>query len=321
MFSAAGDARRPATARPRLPRPGAADVRAAVCGVLAIVVLAALVYIAVRWTRSAGLVAALWPACGLAFALWYAAPQKRGLDPLIAAALACAYAAGNLLAGNTLAQTGVFVAGNMTEVTFAVWAARTLAPEGLRVGTLNGFCKLVLTAAVAPIPSATLVSALFSLSGPADLAAMFGTWWFGHALGFITVGALALSLNSDFIDDLAEPVRQLELAGLLALLAALGGWVFLAGPATSPFLVTPMLLLAVWRFRMPGAAISTLVFAFLAILGVVYETGPLQHLPGLDRADKVKLVQMILLVGCVPMFAVATLLDDRDRLREAAGRA
>ena len=161
---------------------------AAALGVIALVVLAVL------FARSAGLIAALWGAGGLAVGVWLRRDRGRTWDLCFAALLTMAIAVAEILVGNGFEQTVLFTAANMLEIVLAVGLARRFG-DGLNLTTINGVMRFLATAVLlAPLPSAVLAAAGLGVLQGANVATTFLTWWLGHALSIAGVGGLILGL-------------------------------------------------------------------------------------------------------------------------------
>jgi integral membrane sensor domain MASE1 len=179
-----------------------------------------LVVVCIQFARTAGLVAALWGAGGLAVAVWLRNARGPSYDLCFAGLLATGIVAGELLAGNSYLLSALFTVINMMEIAAAVLLARRFAPT-LNLATVDGACRFLLSAAViAPIPAAAAAAGALYLIEGADPLYSFQTWWFGHALGIAVLGAFGLSLTRRHLVMLRNPVKAAEAAVLLALLTA-----------------------------------------------------------------------------------------------------
>ncbi|NJC41595.1 signal transduction histidine kinase [Brevundimonas alba] len=276
-----------------------------------------LVVLCIQFARTAGLVAALWGAGGLAVAVWLRNARGPSYDLCFAGLLATGIVAGELLAGNSYALSALFTVINMVEIVTAVLLARRFAPT-LNLATVDGACRFLLNAAViAPIPAALAAAgALYWLEG-ADPLYSFQTWWFGHALGIAVIGAFGLSLTRRHVIMLRNPVRAAEAAVLLALLVAVCVGVFFQSKVQIGFVVVPILILFAARFRVLGVSTALVLVAITAVGGAMMGRGPfISAGPGL--ADQALLAQLMVLLGCMPILLVASLLEERDRLSDRA---
>ena len=288
---------------------------AAVLG-LVVASLTGLVYLAIMATRGPGAIALLWSAGSVA--LVYAGQadgQRRGWR--IGAALA-AFAAGNLLAGNSLPRSAIFTAANGAELLVGLALIRRLNWACHEVHELRGLARFVFGVAVpAPIAGGLIAAVgMYVLSG-APPYLTFERFYLSHVLGLCVVAPFLLSVSR----DLGEQLRR-RAPEALVLLAGVAVTVFLAfgTSRTLGFIVYPVLLLAAVRFRVAGAATAVLMVAAVS-MAVLLHNGA-----GLDAGalhDKLRTLQLYLLLGCIPTPFVAAVLNERDRLatEAAQGRA
>ncbi|HYC98560.1 ATP-binding protein [Brevundimonas sp.] len=276
-----------------------------------------LVVLCIHFARTAGLVAALWGAGGLAVAVWLRNARGPSYDLCFGGLLATGIAAGELLAGNSYTLSAMFTVINMIEIGGAVWLARRFAPT-LNLATVEGACRFLLSAAViAPIPAAAITAgALYMING-ADVLHSFQTWWFGHALGIAVIGSFGLSLTRRHLVMLRNPFRAAEAVALLALLAVVCAGVFFQSQVQAGFVVVPMLILFAARFRVLGVAAALVIVAITAVGGAMMGRGPFIT-AGPALADQALLAQLMVLLGCMPILLVASLLEERDRLSDRA---
>jgi PAS domain S-box-containing protein len=134
-------------------------------------------------------------------------------------------------------------------------------------------------------------------------------WWFGDTVGDLVVAPLLLVL---FTARGVWPSRAQLLEGI-ALLAAIAG-VFLAGGWRYPYLIFPLLLWAVLRFRQVGAAASSFLVGALGTWGAVAGTIPL----GADTAtERVQIIQALFGVVAVSLLVMGATLAEREEGRTA----
>lgn len=277
-----------------------------------------LVVAAIHFARSAGLVAALWGAGGVALAVWLRNARGRAYDLCFGGVLALGIAAGELLAGNTYAQTALFTVANMVEIVTALVLVRRFAPT-LNLNSVDGACRFLLAAAVVgPIPAALLGAVgLQALTGNVDLLDSFQTWWFGHALGIAVIASFGVSLSKRHLLLLRSPWRVAEGLGLIALLSVVCAFVFFHTRIQFAFVVIPLLILMAARFRVAGVSTGLIIVAVTAVGGTMVGRGPFTS-AGPDLADQALLAQLMVLLGCMPILLVASLLEERDRLSDRA---
>ncbi len=281
--------------------------------IVAALLVAVLTVLALTTSRSAGLVAALWAPAGLAVAAWLRGGRSARYDWAFGGLLAAGFAAGNLLAGNTVLLTAMFTVANMIDVIAAVALVRRFAPR-LDFNDARSTARfLVLAGGVAPLPAALFTAACLSASG-ASFGATFETWWFGHALSIAIIAPFILSLRRQTLSALRDPFRVVECVLLLGATAACALMVFTQQSAPLPFLLTPLMILVAARLRVAGASAAILIVAVIAILATMFGHGPMQLAVDATPAGRVALAQLFLLMGCLPALLVAALLQERDTL-------
>lgn len=286
---------------------------------VAAMLVCVLAVVSIETSRSAGLVAALWLSGGIAVAGWMLGPRSLSFDVAYGFFVAAAFAIANILVGNTIPQVAMFTFANMVEVVAAVVLIRALVPR-LRFDTLIESTRFLLTAPVlAPLPAAMLVAATLSTTTGGDFRSMFETWWFGHAVGFAVAIPFGVTMARLDLKAALKPERIAEAALVLGGLAGVAVMVFVQDTKPVSFLITPLMLLAALRLRIPGAAAAVLIVAVIAIIGTMNGGGPMDVMSA-STDEKVRLAQLYVLFGCLPALLVASVLDERDQLAEAARR-
>jgi PAS domain S-box-containing protein len=179
---------------------------------------------------------------------------------------------------------------------------------------------ILLGAVVSTAVSATIgVTALWIADElPGSYGFSWFLWWTGDAMGDLLVAPFLLVLLTAPLLTIVPPSRRVEAAALLALLAGLSAFVFVAGYWRYPHLLFPLYIWATLRFRQVGAVTSTIVVAAIAIAGAVTGNTPLSD------ADPTEVV--LTLEGLLAGIAISVLIlgavlaeraDAEDRLAEA----
>ena len=281
----------------------------------------ALVIAAIVFARTAGLVAALWGAGGLAVAVWLRTSRDRAYDLCFGGLLTVGILAGEFLAGNGPTLSVMFTLANMLEIVTAVVLVRRFAPT-LNLSTVEGACRFLLAGPVAaPIPAALFASAWLAGVEGGDFLSSFQTWWFGHALGLAVFGAFGVSMTTEHLRGWLRPWRAAEVVVLMALVTAVSIGVFVMIRTPMAFAIVPMMILVAARLRAPGAAAALVIVTLTAVGGAMMGMGPFADHAG-DVADRALLAQTSVILGCLPIFLIAALLEERDELarRAALGR-
>jgi signal transduction histidine kinase len=286
------------------------------------VILAVLVVLAVATTRSAGLVAALWAAGGVAVTAWLRAGKGKAYDAAYAALITTGFAGGNLLAGNPPDLAFMFTIANMVEVVLAVVLIRRFLPD-LNIATVPGAAKfLMLAAVIPPLPAAIFASGMLYLMTGQDFISTVQTWWFGHALGIAVFGPFGLAVTKRHFARLARPANVVEAILLLGGLAGLVTVLFTQETVPVSFIIVPMLLVIAVRIRIVGVTAAILITAMIAIGLTLHGQGPMNLVPSFDLTERVMLAQLFTATTGLPMLLVAAMLEERDLFaaRAAAGQ-
>lgn len=284
------------------------------------IAVTAMVVISISFARSAGLVAPLWGAGGLAVVLWLRTSRGKMYDFSVGGLLAVGMAVGNLLVGNSTAMTIIFTLANMLEVVLAVALVRRFAP-GLSLSTVGGATRFLVCSALAPIPSALIVSGVLWETGGTDPFLSAQTWWFGHALSIAVIGSFGLALTRSAAERLKKPAVALEAVLLLGGLTVAAYFLFIHLDGHLALLVLPLLLLIAVRIRTVGLTAALLIVTVLMVGGSV--KGGTALVAGLGLSERALIAQLLVMLGYMPLVLVAALLEERDGLARAArlGRA
>ena len=272
---------------------------------------------AINYARSAGLVAALWGAGGLAVAVWLRTSRDRAYDLCFGGVLTVGILAGEILAGNPPVTSVMFTVANMLEIVGAVVLVRRFAPT-LNLSSVDGAVRFLLAGAVlAPIPAAIFASVWLTVTAGADPMTSFQTWWFGHALGLAVFGAFGVALTGPHLKALARPWRAVEAAVLTGLVVAAASAVFLMIRSPMELAIIPVMILVAARLRVIGTAAALVIVTVTAVGGAMAGLGPFAG-PNIELADRTLLAQTMVFLGCLPIFLIAALLEERDALAERA---
>ena len=302
-----------ATPRPAAPASGFGQPFAPVFTAMAVMVL---VVLALTFSRSVDMVAALWGAGGLAVAVWLRTSRGPLYDLCFGGLVALGVAAGNLLAGNSTEATAMFTVANMLDIYVAVVLARRFAPT-LNLASVQGACRFLISAAIiAPLPAAAFVGGMLWWMNGADFLDVAQTWWFGHALSIAVVSSFGLAVTRRDLARLATPARAAEAVVLLGLLTAVCVAVMVVQKLPIGFVTLPILLIIAVRLRMLGVTAGLVIVTILAVGGAMAGKGP--YAMAFQGADRAMMAQLLVLFGYMPMMLVAALLEERDRLSERA---
>lgn len=283
--------------------------------VLTGVAVAILVAMAIAYTRSAGLVAGLWGASGVAVAVWLRTSRGRTSDLIFAGVMTVSILIGEIIAGNNPPLALAFTITNMIEIVGAVMLARRFSPT-LNLSSLNGAVSFLIFAAVlAPIPAALCSVLILSQIGQTEIVWQgFQTWWLGHTLGIAVLGSLGMSLTPAMFARLLKPRKLIEAVVLIGLVPVFY-YVAFTGDVPMGFVLLPLLLGIAVRLGVAGTAFTLVVMSVLLVGSAMIGNGP--YVQG-DLTHQVLMAQMLVLIGYMPVLLVASLLEERDLLAERA---
>ena len=269
----------------------------------------------------------VWPPNSILTATLLLSPRRRWWLYLLAAFPA--HLAGELPADWPIPLVLVLFATNCSEALLAAVCVRWFTEVPARLDTLRRMVAFIAGAAlVAPFLSSFLDAAAVDVLHGEPYWLVWRTRFFSNVLTELTVVPAILTVASAAPGWLrrASPRRRVE-AGLLA--ASLLAVAFVSfgakdGPpavhlssSQSPLaFLLPFLLWASVRFGPPGASLSLLTTALIAIWAGTQGRGPFTRLPA---AESVFALQIFLTVVAIPLMCLAALIEERRRVEEALG--
>jgi PAS domain S-box-containing protein len=176
----------------------------------------------------------------------------------------------------------------------------------------------VLGAAVAAAVSATVGVSALRLAGLVpghEVASSWTLWWFGDAVGVLTVAPVLLALLRPLRRP--HPARLLEAAALAVALPLVTG-LSLVAHVIAPLLVFPVLVWASMRFRQLGASLACLLVAAVAAGATATGRGPFAA-PSL--VEGLLLTQGFVAAAVATALLLAALTLERERISRALRRA
>jgi signal transduction histidine kinase len=236
----------------------------------------------------------MWPAIALAA---FAVNLPLGPSPLGAALIA---------SGNTLAP---------------LVSSELLRRAGFRrqLDRMRDAVEIVVLGALLGMTiSATIGSAVLTLSGSvpmSNFASTWAVWWAGDAMGVLLVAPFLLSLVRR---PTPRPLGWWGSAELTALLAGVGvvTYFLFENQYRLEYLVLPLIAVAAWRFRLAGAAPAALIASVIAVWAAVNGSGPFASETLLE---KMVTLQAFNVSVSLASFLLASFVDARQQ-REEIGR-
>jgi PAS domain S-box-containing protein len=284
----------------RFSRPGQAAAFAAVVGLYV-----GAAKLGIELSVAHGVITPVWAPTGIALAAVIL------FGPRFAAAVAIGALIANATSGASLGEAIFISVGNTLE---ALVGRELLVRAGFRpsLDRVRDVLALVfLAACVSPTVAATNGVTTLLVGGDVS-GSSYGSewvlWWAGDAIGNLIVAPLILVWATV---PRRRPTRAevVEALVVLALLAGVSSFVFLAGYWRYPHLLFPLLIWVVLRFGQRGAVTASFVVCGIAVAGAVAGQTPL----GSDSATEVVQILEALLAGiAVAMLLLGAVLAERD---------
>ncbi len=223
----------------------------------------------------------------------------------------------NLVSGAGAPVAAAIAVGNTLE---AVAGAALLRRFGFssRLARIRDVLAFVLLAAAASAAiAATNGATVLKIAG--QLHGSYGSswvlWWFGDGAGILMVAPfLLVGINYLRARRLPRPARLVEAAAVLAALVGVSAIVFVAGGWRYPYLIFPVLVFAVLRFRLLGAAAGTLIVGAFGTLGTAHGTVPIT---AANATERVQVIQALIAITAVTLLLLAATLAERETTGEA----
>ena len=256
-----------------------------------------------------GQVTPIWPPTGIAVVALLVIGRRAWV------AIAVAAFAVNLPIGPSLLGAAVITVGNTLAPFVSVELLRRVHFH-LELDRLRDAVAVIVLGALGGMTiSATIGSSVLVIAGAVPTTGFWATWavwWTGDAMGVLLVAPLLLSL-------LVGPRLQgihwrpaLELAGLL-LVTAVVSFLLLQNQLDLEYLVLPLIMVAAFRFRLPGAAPAALIASGVAIWSAIHGVGPFFNETMLE---KMVTLQVFNVSVALASLLLASFVDTRERKEE-----
>ncbi len=252
-----------------------------------------------------GVITPVWAPTGIALAALIL------FGPRFAVAVAIGALIANATSGASLPEAVVISVGNTLEALVGreLLVRADLRPSLQRVRDV--LALVFLAACFSPIVAATNGVTTLWVGGDVS-SSSYGSewllWWAGDAMGDLIVAPLIL-VWATIPRRRPNRVEATEALVVLALLAGVSSFVFLAGYWRYPHLLFPILVWAVLRFRQRGAVTASFVVSAIAVAGAVAGQTPL----GSGSATEVVQILEALLAGiAVAVLLLGAVLAERD---------
>lgn len=252
---------------------------------------------------------------GLLTGLLVTSPRNRWLPSLLAGGL------GSVAAGLLFAQPSpepwLLAAALVSQAAVAASVFVVLFGQRPASGAPLQLLWAGLAASLAGCAIAGTLVAFAGTLGGSEFTPTFLQWTISQLLGVAIFATLTVAAHELGVDLFGRPGARARFALDVAAVAALAGLVFWQSRYPLLYLVFPPLLLLVFRHRLAGAVVGTLVISGMAVGGTLSGSGPLLLIPGASGSDTYLVLQVFIATNCLLAFPAAAGLAERERLANA----
>jgi len=272
----------------------------------------------IEFTRSANLISSFWPSNAIVLIALLKAPRSLKNYSLIFAAGWIGIFCANLLGGRDALPSGELATADVLEVAAALAALHLLNADADDLTSFRSLFIFVIVGGLAPVVGATLGAATIAQQHAIEFSRIWISWYATDVLGMIVVGPFLMTMTYEQFRSVQLGNRHLEASlvlGLVVIVCTLAVYyrVFV-------FAVIPVILVAILRFRLIGAATAVLVFAVVSIYFVSKGIG-FPILRQASPAERILALQTFLVAIALWSFPVASLLAERDGLLQSLDSA
>ena len=278
-------------------------------GVTAATFLAA--WVSLHFTRYDGYVSAMWLANATVAAVLLRAKFDRWGELVIAAFLA--NLAAHVVIGDPIAFGLARSALKVAEFLIVV------IPIQRRFGTdvnLHDIRQLVFflfyAGLVAPLASVAGLAVHDVLAvGAVDPSAL-GTWFMSHALGYLILTPLLLTIPDNLAPFMAPTKVNIERLMIIIVTALAAVWVY-SHHAPLQWTIIPLLVLAAFRLPPCGVALTIAIVAVIATVSTSSGNGPIAA-ASFDATGRILLLQAFIATAGLVALSISAIIGERDRL-------
>jgi signal transduction histidine kinase len=273
--------------------------------------------VSIAFTRAA-FIATFWPSKAIVLAVLLRG-RRNSIDcALVFGGGFAALFLANLAGGTAPVLSAQFAAANLAEIAAAT-AILIRLNTTTNVAQLRPLSVFIIVAGgIAPLLGASLGAAAVGHAHSLALTQVWFHWYASDALGMIIVGPFMLILSSEHWRSLRLDKRYTEACGMLLLV--LLAVVVVAYYRGFLFAVVPVVLVAIFRFGVVGAAVATLAVALVGTIFIINGIGsPIitQSLP----SERIFALQIFLATMALWSLPVSAVLAERDSLLSALAAA
>jgi PAS domain S-box-containing protein len=223
----------------------------------------------------------------------------------------------NLVSGVGAPVAAAIAVGNTLEAVVGAGLLRRFGFSSRLARIRDVMAFVLLAAGVSTAIAATNGTTVLEIAGRlhASYTSSWVLWWFGDAAGILMVAPfLLVAIGHLRARKPPAPARVVEASGLLGALVGVSLIVFVAGAWRYPYLIFPVLVFAVLRFRQLGAAAGTLIVAAIGTLGTAHGTVPIT---ATNATERVQVIQALIAITAITLLLLAATLAEREAVGEA----
>lgn len=266
----------------------------------------------IELTRSAGNVAAVWPANAIVLAVLVHTGLREW--KFLLAAAAAANIAANLVFGNSLPVAAGLCAANIVEIIVGATLVRLLLGHRLGPVSVSQFIQIFsLAGLIAPVFGALLGASVIAYAFGTPYVSVWVTWWVADAMGVLIFGPAFFLLDREFIRHHAPGVRLAEACATIVGTAAACGAIFVYASLPGLFIIPILMMWSALRFGLSMTSVVGVGVTVVVIGLTVNGMGVVAQMPGLDGGDQIIFLQLLLAGSILPSLLVASALGERDR--------
>jgi len=273
----------------------------------------------IAFTRGPAGVSTLWVASGvICGTLLISARQHWGVY------LAAAFAASALVNLWHGAEPGVAIAlstANMLDAGLTAILVSRYVPDLAEMQSIRRTSAIAFGSTLAAcMLSALIAASVLTRANAVGFGLLYRSWLISHVLGIVIFATLTVVASVEGRRLFGVPGRRIELALTLAMIVAACFAVFSAAGYPMPFMLYPILLLAVFRHRFSGFVLGTAAVSIIATMEAVAGHGPFTLIPGAGPAERTLLLQAFIVSTCLLALPVAIVLAERNILMRRLGQ-
>lgn len=271
-------------------------------------------WLSLTLSRGPGELAAVWISNGILVG-WLLSRSTSLWAWYLAAGFAADLAA-QLIAGQPPAYAMIIGASNIIEVLVVAGWVRRLVPRlrdpkrWLGLGGIASGSTLVACAV-----SGLIVATTATLLKGGSFSAHLFTWYAAHVVGMVVFATFTLVVHREGMAPVAAPGRRWGFAGATLLLLVVSVMVFNFKHEIL-FLTYPPLLLLAFRHGFAGVTVGVILLGTVGGLATSSGHGPFWISPELGESNRIALLQLYIVGGCLMTIPVALVMAERERLTQ-----